>query len=90
MYTGKSNNRSIRGETGNGSIGRIPIRPAYRKRVDNGCIQAKAITGVYEETSNGLIGERLIRPVYREIVDVGCLEEKADNGRIQREEMSDL
>ena len=29
---------------------------------DNGLIQAKAITGVYEETGYGLIGERLIRP----------------------------
>ena len=31
---------------------------------DGGCIQAKAITGVYEENSNGSIGEKPIRPVY--------------------------
>ena len=57
---------------------------------DGGCIQAKAITGLYEETSNGLIGERQIRPVYREIVDNGRLEEKANNGCIQGEAMAGL
>ena len=57
---------------------------------DGGCIQAKAITGVYEETSNGLRGERLTRPVYTEIVDGGCLEEKTDNGSIQEKAMAGL
>ena len=57
---------------------------------DGGCIQAKAITGVYEETGNGLRGERLIRPVYMEIVDGGCLEERTDNGCIQGEAMAGL
>ena len=55
---------------------------------DNGPIQAKVITGVYEETGNGSIGERLIRPVYREIVEDGSLGEQADNGCIRGEAMA--
>ena len=57
---------------------------------DGGCIQAKAITDLYEETGNGCIGKRLIRPVYREIVEDGSLGEQADNGSIRGEAMSDL
>ena len=57
---------------------------------DGGCIQAKAITGLYEETGNGSIGEKLIRPVYREIVDGGSLGEQADNGCIRGEVMAGL
>ena len=34
------------GETGNGRIGRRPIRLAYRKETDNGCLQRKAVTGL--------------------------------------------
>ena len=55
---------------------------------DNGLIQAKARTGVYEETGNGCIGEKPIRPVYRAIVDGGRLEEKDDNGCIRGEAMA--
>ena len=51
---------------------------------DGGCIQAKAITGLYEgKLVTGLQGERQIRPFYRKTVDDGCLEEKDDNGRIR-------
>ena len=41
---------------------------------DGGCIQAKAITGVYEETGNGSVVEKPIRTFYRKIVDNGLLE----------------
>ena len=47
---------------------------------DGGCIQAKAITGLYEKTGNGCIEEKPIPPFYRKTVDVGSIRGEAMAG----------
>ena len=81
MYTDKGNSEAI---------GTRLMQSSYREEDDNGSIQAKAITGLYEETGKGRTGKRPIRHFYREIVDVGLLEEKTDNGCIRGAVMAGL
>ena len=52
-------------------------------RSNDGCIQAKAISGLYEETGNRSLDEKPNRPVSGR-VDNGCLEEKVNNGSLEK------